>query len=406
MAKPIIQRVVPFDATTTHPIPFTWSGNQSYKNRLIVSDATTLEVIYDNTVSTFSLSHSIPSNTLTNGKRYVCQVQVFDYQNTASALSDKMYFYCFSTPKLTFIGIEDDTYIHSNVINAEVEYEQAEWDTLQSYTFQLYNAGKVLIDKSDALFDVDEPIYTYRGLANQTTYYLRCVGVTVNEATCDTGYIKITTAFEEPDTYARLYANNEYEKGFINYHTNIIEIQYNGSEVFDIKDSWIDLTEKELTYDNNFNIADDFTVWVKGTNLYREDTFLILNNGYHTITVTTKIYDDDTIRFKLIAKNGLDNYLLYSDPLTITNDDIVIFCIKRKNKLYDMEAWIDTDPAATNLWVGDTQPKNKNVNKYDKWITVNQDKETEYVIKDLYTEFNTADEPTDAEVNNLWTGGA
>ena len=47
--------------------------------------------------------------------------------------------------------------------------------------------------------------YTYKGLDNNTVYYVRCIGVTVNGMELDTGYVEITVKFENPNTYARIY---------------------------------------------------------------------------------------------------------------------------------------------------------------------------------------------------------
>ena len=95
MAKPQINKINPLDATKDNIISMSYVGNMPYSNRIVIYDATTLAVLYDNTSTNtnYSIEHTIPANTLTNGKKYAIQGQVFDINGNASALSDKAYFY-------------------------------------------------------------------------------------------------------------------------------------------------------------------------------------------------------------------------------------------------------------------------------------------------------------------------
>lgn len=47
MAKPIVNKITPFDAEMDKEIGFTWNGSQSYANRLIIYNADSMEKIYD-----------------------------------------------------------------------------------------------------------------------------------------------------------------------------------------------------------------------------------------------------------------------------------------------------------------------------------------------------------------------
>lgn len=67
MAKPIVNKITPFDAEMDKEIGFTWNGSQSYANRLIIYNADSMEKIYDKTITTFTHSHTIPAGTLKNG---------------------------------------------------------------------------------------------------------------------------------------------------------------------------------------------------------------------------------------------------------------------------------------------------------------------------------------------------
>ena len=73
MAKPQINKINPLDATKDNVVSMSYVGNLPYSNRIVIYDATTLAVLYDNTSTNinYSIEHTIPANTLTNGKKYV-----------------------------------------------------------------------------------------------------------------------------------------------------------------------------------------------------------------------------------------------------------------------------------------------------------------------------------------------
>ena len=80
MAKPQINKINPLDATKDNVVSMSYVGNLPYSNRIVIYDATTLAVLYDDTSTNtnFAIEHTIPANTLTNGKKYAIQGQVFD----------------------------------------------------------------------------------------------------------------------------------------------------------------------------------------------------------------------------------------------------------------------------------------------------------------------------------------
>ena len=52
MAKPVINKIIPFDATVNYTLSMSYIGNIPYKNRIIIYDARTLQVIFDHTETT------------------------------------------------------------------------------------------------------------------------------------------------------------------------------------------------------------------------------------------------------------------------------------------------------------------------------------------------------------------
>lgn len=50
MAKPAISKIIPFDATAGYVFSFSYIGNQPYKNRIVIRNALTNEIIKDETI--------------------------------------------------------------------------------------------------------------------------------------------------------------------------------------------------------------------------------------------------------------------------------------------------------------------------------------------------------------------
>ncbi len=185
--------------------------------------------------------------------------------------------------------------------------------------------------------------YTYKGLENNTVYYIRCAGVTVNGMELDTGYQEITVKYENPNTYARIYATPLPSQGCIQVSTNLIIIQYNGTDSFEYINGMIDLRDKTLYYDEGFLIEDDFTVIIRGTNLWQNADLLKMNNNKPGLTLSSHIYNNGMLRFRLLVPNGVSHYLLYSDELLFNNNDMVTISIRRKNNVYQLKIFVGGD---------------------------------------------------------------
>ncbi len=404
MPKPYLQKIKPFDADKDYEISLSWTGNRSHSNRIIIRDYETNAVIWDDTVSSFSLKHTIPAHTLTNGRTYTIQAQTYDIGGNPSALSDKVLFHVFQTPDFYFHNLPQNRIVEGSSFTAEIYYYSADWEDISKYRFSLYDAsGKLLLDsaeQTDALFIS----YTYRGLSNNTVYRIRCVGVTVNGMELDTGYQDITVRFENPNQYARLYASPVPGQGCVQVATNLVIIQYNGTDTFEYIDGMIDLRGKTLYYDKGFLIKDDFTVLIRGTNLWQNADIFKMNNDGLGLTLSSRIYDEGRLRFKLTVPNGLNNYILYSDEQVFTDSDMMTIAIRRKNNIYQLKVFQELGYSPQgNLWYGTNRPPRQLMDDLDVWLDTPG--ETEVVNKDSYISFLKQEEPTDAIRNDLWIGG-
>ena len=289
MAKPIVNKIAPFDASLDKTFTFSWNGNQSYANRLIIYNADSMEPIYDRKISTFPHTHILPASTLTNGKKWAAQFQTFDVDDTASELSDKSYFQTLKTPLFYFYGLENGQILQSAFYDAQIYYLQEDYEDIQSFKFYLYDGTKTLLSESETMYDSTKIRYQYKGLDNHTVYYFRCHGMTVNGMEIDTGYIQIYTDYRRPGKYSIIYAENDPLHGYIKYHTNIAVIQYNGSKTFHFENGMIDLRgdNEGIYYDKGFVIDGDFTLKLRGMYLNQTATILELRNTKYSIIVSS-----------------------------------------------------------------------------------------------------------------------
>ena len=410
MAKPNLVRMSPVDSTKDFVMSMTYSGTLPYSNRIILYDATTLAVLYDNTIENlnYSIEQTVPANTLTNGKKYAVQGQVFDINGKASALSDKMYFWCLATPSFYFDGINNEQIIDTASIYANLVYEQSDWEDIGEYRFYLYDEVKQLLVESETFYGTDHLTYAYRGLSDDKFYYIRAVGTTVNGIQMDTGYIKIFINYENPEDYKLIYAECNEQNSMVTYQTNFVVINPSDTTAeYEYENGWINLIDKTLTYDKDFIVNGDFTMSIRGKDMYRNATILKCSNDTMGFTLSSYIYDDGSMRYKLLVPNGLCNYILYSEPIMPEEQDIVTIHIRRINNIYQIECFVEWGEVENhNMWFGESQPPLSQLDNYDVWINIDG-ANTVTVDKNDVTIFYQKDEPSLLVENDydIWIGG-
>lgn len=404
MAKPYIQKIIPFDANMDYEISLSWTGNRAHANRIIIYDNDSNTILFDDLVSSFALKHTIPAYTLTNGKKYVIQAQTYDVENIPSPLSDKVLFYTFETPAFYFNNLPENGRITNASFSASLFYHSSDWEDIGTYVFSLYDATKKLLLSSSPLTDSFDISYTCRGLENNTVYYIRCTGVTVNGMELDTGYQEITVKYENPNAYSRIYSTSIPSQGCVQVATNLIIIQYNGTESFEYPDGMIDLRDKTLYYDEGFLIENDFTLLIRGTHLWQNGEILKMNNGQPGLTLSSHIYSGGKLRFKLLVPNGVSSYLLYSGEQVFENEDLVTIAVRRKDNIYQLKVFVSPGFSPEgNLWYGTLRPDPALTGVYDSWIDTPGD--AHVVDKDAFSAFLGETEPENTAVSDLWLGG-
>ena len=335
MAKTVLNNISTFDPIYNKTVTFSDSGAVAYKNRLLIIDAVLDTTVYDQTITSMKYEHVIPANTLTAGKQYTAQAQTFDINNVASTISNKVYFIVLTTPTFTFSNVTENQYVTTSYLDAILSYSQPQGELLKEYKFMLYNSANVLLYSSDILYDTSLT-YKYTYLDNNEIYYVKAIGETVNGFSIETSAIKINVSYSGRDTYYTFNLENDYYGGNIKFNTNIIIIQYNGTEVFSYDNGFIDLTSKQLFYDQGFNINDDFTIKIKYKDI-KVGTVFEMDDGYN---ISLKLIEyEGTYIYMLEVDNTIGKYIIHSTPITAISTDIITLFIRRKNDVFQLEVY-------------------------------------------------------------------
>ena len=206
MATVYVKSISAYDAANAQVVSFGYSGNQCIKNRIIVYNNSTAAVVYDNTVTTYSLTHTIPAGTLTNGTSYYCTITAYymDGATERSVVSSVSNVWkCLSTATWSFNGLSEGTVIGNSYYTFTMTYSQAQSETVNEYYIVLYNQSGTVYWSSGVLYDSSASTQV-TGLPNDTVLYARAYGTTVNGLTLDTGNISVTVDYVSPTLYSVL----------------------------------------------------------------------------------------------------------------------------------------------------------------------------------------------------------
>ena len=344
--KPVISNMTPWDSTKEKFIYFTYSGNLPVSNRLTIYDASTLNVVYDEVQVTPSFSHRIPPNTLKvsyldpngNGHKYAAVIVVTDANGVESSPSDKAYFWCLTDPLFAYSYPTADANIDSPTVDFNVHYYQAEGEELYSYRHYLYDNTKNEVATSDMNYTLDNLTYSFKGLDNHTSYYIRTIGVTKNGISVDTGMLHVFINYANTGSFALMNAESD-DNATVTGYTNIISIDADESaDDYIFLNSCVQLLDKKVTYQNNFKINRDFTLQLKITRLWNNARICYMTNGTNYIEISSYVFDDETVRYCMKANNGFTDYVRYSDALEVTNLDYVVITLRRIGNFFNFNA--------------------------------------------------------------------
>lgn len=260
--SPILLNKLPFDAEKEHTLQFTYSGSQIFAHRVIVKNNITNEEVYNHKESSMNTIATIPANTLVNGNTYNFQISVFDHEDVESPLSNVVILKCFKTPSFGFSNVTDGMIVRNSYLDVEISYEQESGELLNGYRVMLYAVNQTtLVYNSGTKYSGDLTVRIPE-LMDDTTYYLRATGETVNGMEMDTGLFEIVCDYLKPDVFLKFRADNIPEEGCVRLSTNfvLIEGSSNTENLIYIDDEKISLLNGEKVFFDKGYSASNFTV--------------------------------------------------------------------------------------------------------------------------------------------------
>lgn len=356
LSTPSLMAIGVFDPAEPYDVRFTYTDNQSVKNRLVITDPETYEVVYDQTVLTMKLLHTIPEGTLQPSKCYTAAVQVFDIDDNKSNLSESALFYCYTKPVFTISDVP--TVCKGASITLPLSYLQPEGETLKSYQFFMCDSNHNILNRSDIFYTDEHMHYSFSGLQNHYTYYFRVIGETTHGYKLDTGYFAVEVDYNVVPTNAVLVLENVYRRGYISIKTNIKSIGYelkNDNYIFE-GDTVTLYGDNYIKYNEGFSLDGDFALFVEAKKLPL-GTFLRTENGTFTLSIVhvcdlyyCEFKADDYVLYCPLPKAGVstmeDDYLVTGNGkvleivnLNYDDDDFIVFEVKRENSVCSLNAY-------------------------------------------------------------------
>jgi hypothetical protein len=342
LSRPVItNKTIPFDSGNSYTIYFTSTGDQVFGNNLLILDNETNAIMYDVKIMSFPLQHTIPANTLANGKEYKIRVRTFnvniasDFTNmdstNTSDWSDTLIIKCLSTPDVDVINIPTGQVLNQT-FTFMGNYYQAQGEVLQSYKFLLYDTHVSLLTASSEQFNTSAIKYEFTGFENGEDYYIELIVITKNGMQSTSGKIKFHVQYIQPKLTTILSIENVKDKAAVQVQAEVIQIigQISSGNIYYENNEWLNVKDGVAHFKDGFKIEDNFTIkmWVKNITENVAFTKLVSNMG----NIELKYFNDKIHAIKNV--NGV-SYQVYSDiPSPCFADDVVfIFLQQIENRL-------------------------------------------------------------------------
>lgn len=350
LTKPTLNQVPAWDATKGYTFTFNVvGGTQVAGSILTIRNNETNVIVYQHTESSYRFENTIPANILTNGVNYNASLITLDINLNQSVQSNVIQFYCYSSPDISFINIPVGDVIPSSDFPFEATYSQDEGEQLNTYSFSLYNASQVRISTSGTMYATNiqssyqgdtilTPLaYTFSGLADNTTYYIKIDGLTINGTSVTTGMVQFVVRYQTPSAFAQLTAVNNCDNGYIRVESNVMLIDGTAyPQAIYINNQKIDVRQDGyyVVFDKGYSVSGDFTIqlWMSNQNNnsilaeFVDDS----NNGIKLYCVED---ETNTSRFYcvLVVKDG---YIIRSSAIAKSSNSCIT--IRRQENLYDL----------------------------------------------------------------------
>lgn len=347
LTRPIINNIPAFDATKPYVVTFSANGSstQIVGNKLIIQRNDNLAVVYEQQIQSYSYSHTIPQNTLSNGVNYVATVYTIAASGEQSPTSRGVSFYCFETPIFQFTNVGVGGQISSNSYQFEVSYSQQNGELLNSAVINLYDSNMGLVATSGSLtgFNLTPVIvsYLFSGFSNNREYFIQATGTTLHGMQISTEAIRFLVLYSESDVYSKLLLTNNCRNGYIEIQSNVTAI---GADSNPINPDYPNNNSINLIDDGayvNFNsgyeVNGDFIAKLWGTRFNANSNvlqFSNINNGI--ISVNYKV-ENDGVYAELTVYDSGRRYIADSNKIQIpTDSEQLLFILRRINNIYEI----------------------------------------------------------------------
>lgn len=351
LTTPILYSQAAFDATQAHTFTFNVvGGEQVTQNKLVITNQSTSEIVYQAVQTTYKFEHILPANTLINGVYYSTYVVTYNANGTASAQSNSIQFYCYSTPSFAFSNLPINNIITNSSYNFQVTYNQAEGELLNSYSFTLYDAQRIQIATSGVQYvgAITTPptiiSYQFTGLIDKTSYYIRAIGQTAQGAQVDTGLIAISIIYTVPSLFSIIELSNNCSGGYVIVRSNLIEI---GSESNPTPPNYVDNNTavdvrnngQYIEWNSGFELNDDWTASLWGRDFNENSNIITMTDDLgNNIIIRYRTNENNTVYADATVTNGDVIYYIYSDAIaTPTTTDNIQFWLRRIGYQYSIK---------------------------------------------------------------------
>jgi hypothetical protein len=341
---PVLYLLDAFDSKNQQQIRFKWNGAQSFGNSCIIRENVSNNIVYQATQTTMQLAHTIPANTLTNGKLYNARIASIDVNGNISDYSNPILFYCYTTPTFELSNITYNQVIKNSSYQLQLNYSQPENEYLKTFEIGLYDLSRSIIKSSGMLyFGMNDLFYELHDLEDNQSYYVKATGITTNGMYIETDYIYFSVNYEQPAAFSILTLENVSNSGYIKLQSNIKTIKcYTGKEPIFLYDEYIDLRDDVLGINDGFSFDNDFVINCSGYG-FSEGLIMQLFDGTNIINVYYRkgTYDVNNglekVFIELNVPVSFTKYCCFSNYIDVPSDtDELSIWIKRENGLFSI----------------------------------------------------------------------
>lgn len=337
---PELYNITAFDADKSFAVRFNYHDSQATRNQLVITQTATGEVVYDEKVASFALSHTIPRHSLRNGVEYSVRVKVF-HNAEESDFSAPRVFICFATPIMTIVSPTDGKELGATEVEVIMTYEADSRNSLDHYVVKLFDGNSQLIKTSNSIYNASDLRYVMSGLDNNQSYYVQAAGTSTQGMTFESNKVYFYVRLDLPEFYSVIYAENDPLTATIQISSNIITIDgeyqgenpptYVGGTALDLRNG-NELTYDKLIYDTGYEIADDFTLQYKALDYNIDKPLIDIDNGKYIARIKkAEVYTPDVPKYysELVVAGPIMPLIINSRHFSTKS---VLLIIKRSGK--------------------------------------------------------------------------